>query len=72
MSPAWAQEETEAASWSFDRFEPEMDTLKGNYRFVDGVKGKAIVMDGYTTCVIREADRVPKLGPDFSAEAWIA
>jgi hypothetical protein len=30
------------------------------------------VFDGYTTRVTRSADRVPKLGPDFTIEAWIA
>ena len=68
----WAQGETSIASWSFDKAEPEKDAIKGNCRFVQGVKGKAIVMDGYTTCVVREAEQGPELGPDFSVEAWIA
>jgi hypothetical protein len=58
--------------WSFDRIEAEKDAFKGNYRFVQGVKGKAIVMDGYTTCIVHEADQGPKVGPDFTIEAWIA
>ena len=48
------------------------DALSGNHRFVPGVAGQALVFDGYTTRVTRPADRVPKLGPDFTIEAWIA
>ena len=72
ISLTWAQDETSVVLWRFDRIEPEKDTLKGNYRFVQGVKGKAIIMDGYTTCIVREANQGPKMGPDFTIEAWIA
>jgi len=72
ISLTWAQDEAPVMLWSFDRVEPGKDVLKGNYRLVQGVKGKAIVMDGYTTCVVREADQGPKMGQDFTIEAWIA
>jgi len=72
ISLTWAQDEAPVVLWSFDRVEPGKDVLKGNYRLVQGVKGKAIVMDGYTTCVVREADQGPKMGQDFTIEAWIA
>ncbi len=70
ISLTWAQDEAPVMLWSFDRVEPGKDVLKGNYRLVQGVKGKAIVMDGYTTCVVREADQGPKMGQDFTIEAW--
>jgi hypothetical protein len=69
------------AHWSFDQVEDntirdqiggEKDTISGNYRTLPGVKGKALVLDGYTTCIERDAGLVPKLGPDFSVEAWVA
>jgi hypothetical protein len=69
------------AHWNFDRVEKQkvresvkgaQDALDGNYRVVQGIRGKAIVMDGYTTCVVRQADQVPEIGPDFTLEGWIA
>jgi hypothetical protein len=78
---SWAQDDTLVARWSFDRVKDgkvqevissEEDTIDGNFRLVKGVKGQAIVMDGYTTCVVRHTNQVPELGPDFSIEGWIA
>ncbi|MBM4025109.1 MAG: LamG domain-containing protein [Planctomycetes bacterium] len=36
------------------------------------MRGKAIVMDGHTTCIRRTAQRVPNLERGFTVEAWIA
>ena len=83
---AWAlalqgQEKAPVASWSFDRVEEGKvheavsgydDAVRGNFRQVRGVKGQALVMDGYTTCVVRAANLAPRLGPDFTIDAWIA
>ncbi|UCE40083.1 MAG: LamG domain-containing protein [Candidatus Aminicenantes bacterium] len=76
-----AQDDTMVAQWSFDRVEEgkvqdiisgEKDTIEGKFRLLKGVKGQAIVMDGYTTCIVKQTDNVPKFGPDFTLEAWIA
>jgi len=48
------------------------NALTGHYRLVDGVKGKAMVMDGYTTCVMVEPEKVPELKGAFGVEAWVA
>lgn len=78
---AWTQDDSSVAHWSFDRVEERkvrenvsgaLDAINGNYRTVKGVKGRSIVMDGYTTCVVREAEQVPQIGPDFTIEGWIA
>ena len=67
--------------WSFDEVRDGQtrdlaggidDSVMGNFRLVRGVKGKALVLDGYTTRISRAAGVAPKLGPDFSIEAWIA
>lgn len=78
---AWGREGALVSHWSFDRVEEKTardsvnakdDVIKGNFRLVRGVKGQAIVLDGYTTVIVREADQFPKLGPDFTVEAWVA
>jgi len=72
---------TQVVRWNFDRVEDKkvqdvissmQDEIEGNFRLVQGVKGQAIVLDGYTTCVVRAAENSPKIGPDFTVEAWIA
>ena len=59
VSNVRAQDANPVACWSFDRTQnnktPDsvsgiQDTISGNHRLVRGVKGQAIVMDGYTTC----------------------
>jgi hypothetical protein len=81
VSAAWAQEKASAAYWSFDRVEERKvrdsstgndDPISGHFRLVQGVKGQAIVMDGYTTCIARRAESAPKLETDFTVEAWVA
>ena len=47
------------------------DKILGMRRFVPGVSGNALRFDGYTTHVIRPVAQVPKLGEQFSIEAWI-
>ena len=81
MSPAlWAQD-TVKAHWDFDEVKEGKtrdvrggvdDPVSGNFRLVRGVKGQALVLDGYTTHIFRAADAFPKMGPDFTIEAWIA
>jgi hypothetical protein len=48
------------------------DQLEGNYRLVDGVAGKAIVFDGYTTVLRRASASAPALADAFTIEAWVA
>jgi hypothetical protein len=81
ISIAGAQEKKPVAHWSFDQVKEGKvrdsvgeweDIVSGNFRMVRGIKGQAIVMDGYTTNIVRQADSAPKLGPDFTVEAWIA
>lgn len=48
------------------------DSIQGNFRLVSGTSGKALKLDGFSTCVTRKAGLVPKLGGSFTCEAWIA
>ncbi len=69
------------AYWAFDRVldktvldqaSGKQDTLSGYHRLVRGVKGQAIVMDGYTTRISRPSEKAPELGQNFTIEAWVA
>jgi hypothetical protein len=69
------------AYWNFDRVQNKgvldsvsgkLDTLSGYHRLVNGVKGQAIVMDGYTSCIARPSNHVPELDQAFTIEAWVA
>jgi hypothetical protein len=65
---AQAQARTDSgpvAWWQFDE-------QSGNFEYVEGVTGKAIKFDGYTTRVTRKADEVAKLTDAFTIEAWVA
>jgi len=55
-----------------DQSNGNQDTIDGYHRFVKGVKGKAIVMDGYTSRITRASEMVPELGQAFTLEAWVA
>jgi len=48
------------------------DIIEGNFRIVKGVLGNAIKFDGFTTIIIREKEKTPKLSGDFTIEAWVA
>lgn len=67
--------------WSFDSVDKAdvvekvsgaKDVIEGSYTKVAGVEGAAVRLDGYTSCIIRKADKAPKLGGVFSVEAWVA
>lgn len=67
--------------WSFDAGSDEAlrqslaksgDELKGYWRLVPGVSGRALEFDGYTTEVTRSGKNVPALGDAFTVSAWVA
>jgi hypothetical protein len=81
LGPALSAQDQAFAFWNFEDVEGGKvrdvsggidDAVTGHFRVVPGVKGQAMVMDGYTTCIVRGATQVPKLGPDFSLDAWVA
>ena len=48
------------------------DSVQGNYKLVEGVEGKALKLDGFTTVISRNSQKVPKLSGSFTFEAWVA
>ena len=67
--------------WKFDAVENNrtkdeatgmMDFIEGNYKLVEGIKGKALKCFGFTTTIIRDVEEMPKISGAFSIEAWVA
>jgi hypothetical protein len=75
---AYPAQEGPIAWWKFDggsaadSIGGTQDEIRGNFKFVEGVSGKALKFDGLTTSVTRKADKAPKLGQTFTIEAWVA
>lgn len=70
-----------AAHWDFDTTEQGCvldraggvrDAVTGNYRLIEGVAGRALKCDGFTTCVTCKAQDAPRLGSAFTIQAWVA
>ncbi len=55
-----------------DKVSGVSDTINGNFWFSDGVSGKCLKLDGYTTHILRSAERASDLGKTFTIEAWVA
>ena len=69
------------AWWSFDNVSGTnvtdiqaqiSDTISGNHRTVNGVSGSALVFDGYTSVITRDAGRAPQLQEEFTIDVWLA
>ena len=48
------------------------DTIEGNFELAEGVTGKGLRLDGFTTRVIRKGKDTKKPGAAFTIEAWVA
>jgi hypothetical protein len=48
------------------------DTIEGNFEWVDGVTGKGLRLDGFTTRVIRKGKEIRNPGAAFTIEAWVS
>ena len=57
---------------SLDRASQTADRLEGHHRLVEGVAGKAVVFDGYTTVLRRASASAPALADAFTIESWVA
>jgi hypothetical protein len=75
------QEVAPVAWWPFDSVQNGLvqdnarhtsDPLKGYQALTDGVRGKALRFDGYTTHVVCASPGVPRLGDAFTIQAWVA
>jgi hypothetical protein len=75
------QEQGLVAKWSFDEAATPVthesvggidDKVGGFYKYVPGVAGTGLRLDGYTTLVRRAARQAPRLSDAFTVEAWVA
>ncbi len=48
------------------------DTIEGNFEWVEGITGKGLRLDGFTTRVIRKGEDIRKPGAAFTVEAWVS
>jgi hypothetical protein len=48
------------------------DTIEGNFELPEGVTGKGLRLDGFTTRVIRKGKDIKKPGTGFTIEAWVS
>lgn len=55
-----------------DRVSGIADRLEGYHRLVDGVAGRALVFDGYTSVLRRASGSAPQLAAAFTIEGWVA
>jgi len=78
---ASAQDQGLVARWSFEEAAKPItrdtaggveDKVEGFYKYVPGVAGMGLRFDGYTTHIIRAAEKAPPLTGAFSVEAWVA
>lgn len=76
-----AQDANPVAWWSFDEPADQVlldqagkhrDHLDGRFTVVDGVRGKAIRFDSFTTEITREAAKAPELSDGFTVEGYVA
>jgi hypothetical protein len=69
---AWWTFDSAEEDLVFDRAGDQKDRVEGNYKFIDGPVGKALLLDGFTSAIDRPAATAPRPSGDFSVEAWVA
>ena len=73
-NPQTKKETAPLAKWSFDSLDAlgVVDSPKHPFRLVEGVRGKALVFDGYHTELVCEPQKSPVLGERYTISAWVA
>ena len=79
--PLFAMSQKPLMQWDFDSIKDRnvievstniADTIEGNFEAVNGVVGKGLRLDGYTTRIIREGSAMRKPGNNFTIDTWIS
>lgn len=78
-SPSVAQDPI--LSWDFNEIQNRTthekvsgrtDTLEGNFSIAEGIKGKGLKLDGFTTRLIHTDRNLPVPGEEITVEAWVS
>jgi len=76
---AWAQDpivhwdfETTDEKTSVEAISRTADILEGNVTFAEGIKGRGLRLDGFTTCLRHGAENTRTPGDEFTIEGWVA
>ncbi len=73
--------QTPVMSWDFETVKKRVaietstnisDTIEGNFEIPEGVSGKGLRLDGFTTRVVRNEKDIQKPGSEFTIEAWVS
>ena len=79
--PLFAQNSAPIAWWKFNEGSGDIardevsgvnDRILNHHQWIKGVSETGLKFDGFTTLVERDAKDVPKVGPQFTIEAWVA
>lgn len=69
---AWWKLDTINNNKTIDAVSRIQDSITGYFRPENGVLGKSLKLDGYTSRILRKADDVPRLKNAMTLEAWVA
>lgn len=71
LAARWAFDEAKD-SYALDAVKNTKDELIGYSKYLPGISGQALQLDGYTTRIIRKAGKAPRLSKALTVQAWIA
>ncbi len=81
LIPLILRSQTPVMKWDFEKIQNRnaieistniSDTIEGNFEEADGVIGKGLRLDGFTTRIIRKGTSIKKPGNEFTIEAWVS
>jgi len=68
----WTFDDASAGAVVSDAAGGVKDAIRGRFLITPGVSGTGLKFDGYTTSVVRKGRQAPRLGDEFTIEAWVA
>lgn len=81
LIPSLARSQEAIMKWDFENIQNRNcienltgihDTIEGNFDLAQGMSGKGLRLDGFTTRVIRKGSVIRKPGNELTVEAWIS
>lgn len=69
---AWWKFDAASGSHVIESISLRSDSVRGNFKFVEGVRGMALKLDGFTTQIRSKPLPVEMLQDAFTVEAWVA